>query len=186
MTQAGAFGDRHKSAANPRRQSRRHLLAILVLMMACVPGLRAQPPVPPTMTPLTELDQQYMDRQRALIDELSRRHLGRSCCKGVEELDLLQRLLDEEVVRADQRLELQAMGVILGDILAGALDMDWVIYEDELGRSRALRLGNTSNLLFPVTMISRRREAGNMESIEEIFNGAYMAIEPLKPRRPYQ
>jgi len=162
----------------------RHL-AMLFLVFCAATSAAAQE-LPPSFSPLTELDRQYMDRQRAMVDELSRRYLGQSCCDGVEELALLQRLLDEEVVRPDQPLELQAMGVVLGDILAAELDMDWVIYEDRLGRSRALRLGQSDNLLFPVTMISRRREAGNLETVDDIFNSAYSAIEPLKPRRPYQ
>jgi len=78
------------------------------------------------------------------------------------------------------------MGIVLGDLLAQELGMDWVIYEDEAGRSRALRLGDTDNFLFPATMISRRREAGNLQPVVEIYRGAVEAIEPLLPPKPYQ
>jgi hypothetical protein len=150
-------------------------------------GARAQDDgLPPQITALTLVDQQYMDRQRATVDELARLNLGTSCCDSVDELPVLQRLLDEGVIGPEQRPELQAMGIVLGDILAAELDMDWVIYEDRLGRSRALRLGDTENYLFPVTMISRRREAGNTDTVEDIFNGAYAAIAPLRPKMPFQ
>ena len=89
-------------------------------------------------------------------------------------------------MRSDQRLELQAMGIVLGDILGAELGMDWVIYEDRRGRSRALRLGDTSNYLFPATMISRRREAGNDETVAAIYARAFGAIEPRLPPKPYQ
>lgn len=161
------------------------LCALLTLMsLTSVPGAAQE--LPPQISPLTSLDQQYMDRQRDSVDELARLNLGTSCCSDVEELPVLQRLLDEGVIGPEQRQELQAMGIVLGDILAAELDMDWVIYEDQLGRSRALRLGDTDNYLFPATMISRRREAGNTESVEDIFNGAFAAIAPLKPPKPYQ
>ena len=99
---------------------------------------------------------------------------------------MLQRLLDEGVVGPEQREELQAMGIVLGDILAAELGMDWVIYEDKLGRSRALRLGETDNYLFPATMISRRREAGNEETVRDIYDRAHAAITARLPRQPYQ
>ena len=72
------------------------------------------------------------------------------------------------------------------DLLAAELSMRWVIYEDKYGRSRALRLGDTDNYLFPVTMISRRREAANLESVEFIYDKAYSSIEARLPPRPYQ
>ena len=135
---------------------------------------------------LTPLDRQYMDRQRASIDELSRSNLGSRCCDAVDDLPLLQRLLDENVIAPQQREELQAMGIVLGDLLAAELGLDWVIYEDKLGRSRALRLADTDNYLFPATMISRRREVGNEETVQEIYDRAYRAMEARLPPKPYQ
>jgi hypothetical protein len=127
-----------------------------------------------------------MLRQRALIDELTRRWYGSPCCDSVSDLDLLQRLLDDQHVGADQRLELQAMGVHLGDLLAEELGMHWVVYEDDRGRSRALRLGESENYLFPVTMISRRREAGDLLPVAAIYADAVAAVTPLLPPLPYQ
>jgi hypothetical protein len=161
-------------------------VAVLLCLLLAATAVRAQPDAEVQISELTALDRQYMDRQRQLVDELARRHLGNSCCDDPAELPLLQRLLDEEVVRSDQRLELQAMGIVLGDILGAELGMDWVIYEDRRGRSRALRLGDTSNYLFPATMISRRREAGNDETVAAIYDRAFGAIEPRLPPKPYQ
>ncbi len=78
------------------------------------------------------------------------------------------------------------MGVIMGDLLAADLGLHWVIYEDRLGRSRALRYKETDNFLFPITMISRRREVDNRSSVSEIYRKAVDAISPAIPKLPYQ
>jgi hypothetical protein len=142
---------------------------------------------PVTLSELSTLDQQYMRSQRNLIEDLARRKLG-SAFSGEPSRDIatLQRLLDERVVEPHQRQELQAMGIILGDLLAVQLDMRWIIYEDSLGRSRALQLKDTDNFLFPVTMISRRREVGNNTPVQAIFDKAVATIEPLIPPRPFE
>jgi hypothetical protein len=78
------------------------------------------------------------------------------------------------------------MGVVMGDLLSRELDMPWVIYEDELGRSRALRVGETDYLLFPVTMISRRYEADARVDVQAIYDRAVELMRPHLPPRPFQ
>lgn len=136
---------------------------------------------------LSELDRQYMAEQRALLNDLAAISVGRrfNGSKG-DDLELLQLLLDKQLVRADQTRELQAMGMIMGDLLAADLDMHWVIYEDAHGRSRALRYRDTEEYLFPVTMISRRREVGNTTPVAEIYRKAHDIIAPLRPALPFQ
>ena len=133
------------------------------------------------------LDRQYMEQQRAIIQDLAQRHLGHGFSGDPQrDLDLLQRLLDERLVRPQQTRELQAMGVIMGDLLAADLDMHWVIYEDQLGRSRALRYRDSDNYLFPVTMISRRQEADNRTSVTDIYHKARQIILDSRPPLPFQ
>ena len=89
-------------------------------------------------------------------------------------------------MRPDQTRELQAMGVIMGDLLAAELDMHWVIYEDRQGRSRALRYRETDNFLFPITMIARRREVGNQTPVVDIYQKAHSIIARNIPPLPFQ
>ena len=136
---------------------------------------------------LSFLDNQYMEQQRSSLDDLARIHLGSQFSGNKDrDLALLQTLLDRKVVRADQKKELQAMGVIMGDLLAQELHLHWVIYEDSVGRSRALRYRETDNYLFPMTMISRRREAGNLSSVSDIYQRAVELIKPQLPALPFQ
>lgn len=135
----------------------------------------------------SNLDRLFMQQQRDLLEDLTERNFGRQFNNTREnDLALLQLLLDQQLVRAEQTRELQAMGIVLGDLLAEDLGMHWVIYEDRLGRSRALRLGDSDNYLFPVTMIARRREADNHTPVAEIYQKAYAIIAPLKPPLPFQ
>jgi hypothetical protein len=136
---------------------------------------------------LSELDRQYMTQQRDLLNDMASMELGRrfSGNKG-NDLQLLQLLLDRRLVRPGQTRELQAMGVIMGDLLAADLDMHWVIYEDAHGRSRALRYRESDEYLFPITMISRRQEADNRTPVAAIYQKAYDIIAPLQPALPFR
>ena len=137
---------------------------------------------------LTNVDREFMAQQRTLLQDLAARNLGRQF-QGQRDrdrdLELLQTLLDRRVVRPEQTRELQAMGLIMGDLLATELDMHWVIYEDRVGRSRALRYKESDDFLFPMTMISRRREADNRTRVADIYQKAYDIIAERKPALPF-
>ena len=136
---------------------------------------------------LSELDRQYMTQQRDLLNDMASVELGRRFTGDRDnDLQLLQLLLDRRLVRPDQTRELQAMGVIMGDLLAADLDMHWVIYEDAHGRSRALRYRGSDEYLFPITMISRRQEADNHTPVAAIYQKAYDIIAPLQPALPFR
>jgi Domain of unknown function (DUF3806) len=156
----------------------------LLALAAALPALAQQPA---RVSELTYLDKQYMDQQRAILADLVATNFGRRFNGDKHnDLELLQRLLDQRLVRADQTRELQAMGVIMGDLLAVELGMHWVVYEDRIGRSRALRYRESDEYLFPITMISRRREAGNDTPVTVIYQKAYDIIAPLRTPRPFQ
>jgi len=136
--------------------------------------------------PLSALDRQYMEQQRQRIREMTLRYYGGQCCRREAELDYLQRLLDDRRVTGDQRELLQAMGILLGDLLAAELDLDWVIYEDARGRSRALQIDDSDNFVFPVTMISRRWEVGDRKPVRAIYADAAEAVKLARPPLPFQ
>lgn len=177
-----------KTAAAKKLSQRRftgRLCALFAVSILFVEPLAAQL-VDKRVTPLNTVDRQYMDAQRQLINELTLRHYGGRCCRRVSELSSLQGLLDERQVKDQQTLELQAMGVVLGDLLASELNMHWVIYEDIQGRSRALQLDETDNFLFPVTMIARRQEGGDRTPIVDIYQQAYDAVEAVRVPLPFE
>ena len=93
----------------------RILLAGWLVLATAV--LAAEPPG--KISALGTLDSQFMEQQRNRIDGLARFDLGRQLqADKNHNLDILQTLLDRRVVTANQTVELQAMGVVLGDLLA--------------------------------------------------------------------
>jgi len=143
---------------------------IIGALLVCAPLSAAQTPdFDVVIEPLTAIDRQFMDDQRQRVEQLANR-LGRGLTANVDrDLDTLQRILDDRMVPADDRLTLQAMGLVFGDLLGQQLDMDWVVYRDRKGRSRALRYREMDIFLFPVTMISRRQEGGSDRRLKQLF-----------------
>ena len=131
--------------------------------------------------PLTAIDRQYMSQQRNATEQLANR-LGRRLTGDAErDIDTLQRLLDEGWVRQSDTETLQGMGMVMGDLLAKRLDMDWVVYRDTKGRSRALRYRDTDTFLFPITMISRRHESGSDRRLRSLYDETVSETIPRLP-----
>jgi len=168
----------------PRSAPRRRVLLSLCLLAV---GTGSPADTPPRIYELGATDRAFMERQRQRIDELARFSLGRQIrSEKTNDLSVLQTLLDRRVVKPEQTLELQAMGVVMGDLLKQELGMQWVVYEDKHGRSRALQLGRTENFLFPVTMISRRAEVGAAVDIADIYKKAMSLMEPYRLPLPFR
>ena len=87
-----------------------------------------------SIEPLTAVDRQFLDDQRARVEQLANR-LGRGLTDTEDrDLDTLQRIIDERMVPSTDTLTLQAMGAVFGDLLGDRLNMSWVIYRDNKGR----------------------------------------------------
>ena len=164
--------------------SLRRLLLLLLLpaLSVCTSWSIAQSPnFDVLIEPLTAIDRQFMADQRMRVEQLANR-LGRGLT-GVADRDLntLQRILDERMVSAEDTLTLQALGVVFGDLLGDRLDMDWVVYRDNKGRSRALRYRQMEVYLFPVTMLSRRQEGGSGRRLKPLFDDTLRDTRLLLP-----
>jgi len=131
--------------------------------------------------PLTAIDQQFMSEQRVRVEQLANR-LGRNLSgRATRDIDTLQRLLDDGLVPSTDTLSLQAMGVVFGDLLGSHLDMSWIVYRDNAGRSRALSHRDADVTLFPMTMISRRHQNGSTRRLQSLYDETVADIRPLLP-----
>lgn len=128
------------------------------------------------------LDLAYMRQQTDSIDELAARQLGRRLQQTRSDLSLLQTILDRQLVKPDDDAGLQAMGIALGNVLAAQHDLDWVIYLNEKGRSRALSIGPEQQCLFPSTMISRRVKAGAEVNLQALYDKAGRTVAQQQAR----
>lgn len=146
------------------------LKALLVILMTAM-GATAWGQ-DPKLDSLSRIDREYMQEQRETVDDLARRYLGERLRGDATDLDVIQRLLDRQRVSRDDTQTLQALGIVLGDLLAKQEALDWVVYVDRRGRSRALQIPGTREVIFPVTMISRRYETGLEVDVEALYRRA--------------
>jgi hypothetical protein len=138
----------------------------------------------PRVDDLSESDDRKLDRQRRLVGQLARRHVGRAPGGSeADDLRILQDLLDDGVIATDAVFEQQALGVVLGDIMVRELGYQWVVVDDDFGRSRALRIGERGDYIYPVTMISKRYEKGIPVVVEELYAKARSVAESARARR---
>lgn len=88
-------------------------------------------------------------------------------------LNLLDTIISRNWIEANETYKLQCLGVTIGDALAQKLGMIWVAVDDEYGRTPALSfsLADTSIIIFPTTMISKRIERGEKVDVRELFDG---------------
>lgn len=130
---------------------------------------------------LSTVDRNFMQEQRDFIDQTARRYLG-SQLKGQTRHDLgvLQTLLDRELISRDNTQGLQAMGVVLGDCLQREEGLRWIVYIDQYGRSRALAVPGQDEVIFPITMISRRAEVGNKVDVDAVYKKAEAAVTEIR------
>lgn len=134
-----------------------------------------------TISDLTPEDLAQLETQRSVLEK----YLGDETSKEnyktpAGKLGLLRALLEQKVFKANQTYELQCMGIVFGDALVQELEMTWVMVEDEYGRDPAIRLGDTSIIMYPLTMISKRVEDGEEVDVFELFNSSVMKVEELR------
>lgn len=156
---------------------------ILVAALLLAPPLQAQEWRTEALSPL---DQQYMERQQERVAELVMRHLDQKLARDKSDLKLLQLLLDKGVVARDDSGTLQAMGVVMGEVLKQEHGLLWTVYIDRLGRSRALEVPGAREFLFPITMISRRYEAGGEIDVAALYARAEEILAEIRRRADFR
>jgi len=110
------------------------------------------------------------ERQRALVDAIAREQLGEQIGRTTADLRTLQRILDEKRLGANPDDTLQALGVVLGDVLVAQGGFKWIGFNDQRGRSRALRSRDGKTVAFPVTAIARVVKLGHRADVAGIYD----------------
>ncbi len=148
-------------------------------------------PAPPkkeaVITDLSWMDKNKMEKELTALSELTQTKLGAPIRTNLTDLDTMQRLVNQNLVAQDDYGTQQAMGVALGNLIQADFPatFEWKIYEDEVGRSRALCVKKTSDCLFPITMLSRRMEVGTKPDVKKIHTDAILLMEKHLPKLPY-
>ncbi len=78
------------------------------------------------------------------------------------------------------------MGIVLGNVFVNEMPLQWVTVDDEHGRDPALQYPNTTVIVFPLTMISKRVEDGRSVHVAQIFEAVRKQVEKLKDNPEYR
>ncbi len=157
------------------------LFALVALLLAGPSGAEIREK---KIADLSAEDKSRNDRQRRIIQKLIQENFGYVKLDGSKsDLYYLQRIVDKKLIGRHDGYDLQALGVVLGDIMSTNLPVRWVIVEDKYGRSRALQFEETKSLYYPVTMISRRVQ-NNMEvNVRQLYKDTELSVKALIYRK---
>lgn len=136
---------------------------------------------------LSASDESSLQRQRNIIERLVNENFGRvDLDGGPTDIYYLQKLFDRGLVEKNDEFDLQAMGVVLGDVMARNLGLKWVKVEDRYGKSRALQFEDSQHLFFPITMISRRVKAQRPVNVQALYDQTQRMVKDLIYDRRYR
>lgn len=132
------------------------------------------------------MDRNYLEKQVEKIDTLARTRLGTELRRDLSDLTVLQQIVDRELIGSKDIEGLQALGAVMANImLIDVPSLEWKIYKDSVGRSRALCAKNTQECLFPMTMLSRRMEVGLKPDVKKVYEEGLSLLDDHVPQMPY-
>jgi len=100
---------------------------------------------------------------------------------GRSDLALLQQTLDSKLVEREATYSLQALGIAFGRVFVENNEhYGWWMVEDEFGRDPAIRYKETTLLVFPQTMISKRVEAGKAVDVHTMYEELCKQLERIR------
>ena len=101
----------------------------------------------------------------------------------VGKLDLIQRLLIDHTVTEADVWKLSALGITFGDALEQAMQgrLKWVMVEGSAGISPALRWKRSDVLIYPISAIRERIQAGEAVDIHQLY-AEYVKVLPFHAR----
>jgi len=126
-------------------------------------------------------DIEHLAKQAVRVGQLAAEHLESDLSGDESDLDLIQELLDCGAIEPDATFDLQCLGTVFGmRVVEASEGIDWAIVEDQYGRDPALRYLDTSLLIFPLTMISKRVEDGEEVDVRDLYKQLLADLERLK------
>ncbi len=97
-------------------------------------------------------------------------------------LKLLDTIIKSNWIKKDETVKLQCLGVTLGDTFVQDLGFTWIEIEDQYGIDPAVKYKDTSLILFPLTMISKRIEKDENVDIYDLYRQIELKVLELKDK----
>ena len=138
-------------------------------------------PADQRIEPLDAQDADLLERQLQHADALVREVTGSGLTGRLTDLSLIQRVLDARLVEPEATYSLQSLGIAFGrSFVDNTRHHAWWMVEDEYGRDPCVRYKDTTLLVFPQTMISKRVEDGEAVDVQALFDGLRDQVEQVR------
>lgn len=123
----------------------------------------------------------YIAKMWLLGSQISEEIIGQKMDGSIKDLDRLQTIVDSAHIPVENTQELQSLGIVFGKVFVNETeDYDWWVIEDEYGKDACVRYKETSLLIFPQTMLSKRIEDGTELDVTDLFNCIRQELERIK------
>ena len=123
----------------------------------------------------------YIARMWLLGSQISEQITGDKMNGSMDDLDRLQTIVDSAQIPIDHSQELESLGIVFGKVFVNATaNYDWWVMEDEYGKDVCIRYKETSLLIFPQTMLSKRIEDGAVLNVIDLFNDIRQELDRIK------
>lgn len=123
----------------------------------------------------------YIARMWLLGSQISEQITGDKMNGSMDDLDRLQTIVDSAQIPIDHSQELESLGIVFGKVFVNATaNYDWWVMEDEYGKDVCIRYKETSLLIFPQTMLSKRIEDGEVLHVIDLFNDIRQELDRIK------
>jgi hypothetical protein len=123
----------------------------------------------------------YIARMWLLGSQISEQITGDKMNGSMDDLDRLQTIVDSAQIPIDHTQELESLGIVFGKVFVNATaNYDWWVMEDEYGKDVCIRYKETSLLIFPQTMLSKRIEDGAVLNVIDLFHSIRQELDRIK------
>ncbi|MBC3833143.1 DUF3806 domain-containing protein [Undibacterium amnicola] len=123
----------------------------------------------------------YIARMWLLGSQISEQITGHKMDASMSDLGRLQTIVDSAQIPIDSTQELESLGIVFGKVFVNATaNYDWWIMEDEYGKDVCIRYKETSLLIFPQTMLSKRIEDGAVLNVIDLFHSIRQELDRIK------
>jgi hypothetical protein len=140
-----------------------------------------------SIRPAMQADRDRIAAHVAAVLAMLRSRYGQAQLRQTEDdLLLLQRLHDDGGLPAGREPELEAAGVVFGEVLAARTPPRWVTVEWQGRPELGLHYPATAFVVFPGAMIAKRVNRGERVEFEALFRATAAQVEQMKDDPEYK
>jgi Domain of unknown function (DUF3806) len=140
-----------------------------------------------SIQPATAADRaRIAEHEAAVLKMLRSRYGDVQLIQTEADLGLLQRLSDDGALKPGMIVELESVGIVFGQILAGRSRLQWITVEWEGERTLALQYPKTTVIVFPGSMIAKRVDRGERVDFASLLREVRTQIDEMKRDLEYK